>query len=89
MLISALSDYSQCIPGAATSAPSSAPAASTSKPATTSVGASPSSGAAGPSKATVANISPEWAAAYKKAQAAVAKLSVTDMVNLGTGEFWY
>ncbi|KAG7099438.1 hypothetical protein E1B28_001289 [Marasmius oreades] len=35
-----------------------------------------------------ANLSPEWTAAYTKAKAAVAKLSLKDKVNLGTGVGW-
>ncbi|KAF9270441.1 beta-glucosidase [Marasmius fiardii PR-910] len=35
-----------------------------------------------------AQLSPEWTAAYTKAKAAVAKLSLKDKVNLGTGVGW-
>lgn len=35
-----------------------------------------------------ANISPEWKAAYVKAEAAVAKLNLTDKVSLATGIGW-
>ncbi|KAF5382907.1 hypothetical protein D9757_006328 [Collybiopsis confluens] len=68
--------YSQCLPGAS-SAPSSTPASSIAS-----------------STSSTINLSPEWAAAYAKrncnlqAQTAVAKLSVTDKVNLGTGIGW-
>ncbi|KIK70278.1 glycoside hydrolase family 3 protein [Collybiopsis luxurians FD-317 M1] len=74
--------YSQCLPGAASSAPSS-----TSTPTSSSTVSSTSSTST-PSSSTPANLSPEWAAAYTKAQAAVAKLSLTDKVNLGTGIGW-
>ncbi|KAI0768458.1 beta-glucosidase [Trametes elegans] len=75
--------YSQCLPGA-----SSAP--STTAPASTSgAGSVPSQTSSAPaSTSTVANIAPEWAAAYTKAKAAVAKLSLEDKVNLGTGIQW-
>ncbi|KAF8898513.1 glycoside hydrolase family 3 protein [Infundibulicybe gibba] len=36
----------------------------------------------------VPNMSPEWSAAYVKAKAAVAKLSLQDKVNLATGVGW-
>ncbi|KAK7694472.1 hypothetical protein QCA50_001658 [Cerrena zonata] len=76
--------YSQCLPGQATT---TAPPTSTSNPPpTTSSG--PSSTVAPPSQTSIANISPEWAAAYTKAKAAVAKLSLNDKVNLGTGVQW-
>lgn len=71
-------------------------------PPSTTVGSTPP-----PAQTSVANISPEWAAAYTKvgivrlviwsssvdaesfqAKAAVAKLSLTDKVNLGTGIQW-
>ncbi|KAH8100570.1 beta-glucosidase [Cristinia sonorae] len=82
--------YSQCLPGSAptaapTVAPTSAPhtsAPATSAPASTIPSPAPSQ------TATVANVSPEWAAAYAKAKAAVAKLSLTEKVNLGTGVQW-
>ncbi|KAH9898580.1 beta-glucosidase [Cubamyces lactineus] len=74
--------YSQCIPGAST-VPTTSP---TSPPTTTST--SPSSTISSPAQTSVANVSPEWAAAYTKAKAAVAKLSLTDKVNLGTGVQW-
>ncbi|KAI0757179.1 beta-glucosidase [Daedaleopsis nitida] len=72
--------YSQCLPGSATtSAPTtSAPVSTPAGPPTTTTGSAPS-------QTSVANVSPEWKAAYAKAQAAVAKLSLTDKVNLGTG----
>ncbi|KAI0651675.1 beta-glucosidase [Trametes meyenii] len=74
--------YSQCLP----SSVSSAPASPTSPSSTT--GSAPSSTVVPPAHTSVANISPEWAAAYTKAKAAVAKLSLTDKVNLGTGVQW-
>ncbi|PSR71334.1 hypothetical protein PHLCEN_2v12848 [Hermanssonia centrifuga] len=80
-----MKDYFQCLPGAATSsAPTSTPISSSSftTPSTSSIPTSTSP--ATPSQ-TVSNISPEWAAAYTKAQAAVANMSLNDKVNLGTG----
>ncbi|KAI0803083.1 cellulose-binding beta-glucosidase [Irpex lacteus] len=78
--------YSQCLPGAASSSASSSTSIS-SAPSSPSGPSSSSSSAPVPTQ-TAANISPEWAAAYKKAQAAVAKLSLADKVNLGTGVQW-
>ncbi|TCD67531.1 hypothetical protein EIP91_012285 [Steccherinum ochraceum] len=79
--------YFQCLPGtAAPPPPTSVPPTSvppTSAPTTSAPSTSPP-----PSQTSVANISPEWAAAYTKAKAAVSKLSVTDKVNLGTGIQW-
>ncbi|KAI0639226.1 beta-glucosidase [Trametes polyzona] len=78
--------YSQCLPGAASS---SAPATSAPTAPSSTVPGSPTSTAVPPpAQTSVANISPEWAAAYTKAKAAVAKLSLTDKVNLGTGVQW-
>ncbi|KAF5355704.1 hypothetical protein D9756_003946 [Leucocoprinus leucothites] len=79
--------YSQCLPGSGSSTtapPSSSTNTTTSKPgtSTTSTSASPSG------TATTPNMSPEWQAAYTKARAAVAKLSLSDKVNLGTGIGW-
>ncbi|KAI0778053.1 beta-glucosidase [Trametes elegans] len=49
-------------------------------------GSSPIQTSNGPwTPATVANIAPEWAAAYAKARPIVANLSNTDKANLGTG----
>nr|AAC26489.1 cellulose-binding beta-glucosidase [Phanerodontia chrysosporium] len=84
--------YSQCLPGAATTSVSSSHSSSSSvsshsSSASSSSISSTSTSPPAPSQ-TVANVSPEWAAAYVKAQAAVAKLSVTDMVNLATGVQW-
>ncbi|KIP12630.1 glycoside hydrolase family 3 protein [Phlebiopsis gigantea 11061_1 CR5-6] len=83
--------YSQCLPGAASSSSSSGPitshSSSSSSSSSSSINSS-STSSSPPSQTSIANISPEWAAAYTKAQAAVAKLSVTDMVNLGTGVQW-
>ncbi|KAJ4476762.1 beta-glucosidase [Lentinula aciculospora] len=76
--------YSQCLPGS-TSAPSST---STSGSSTSSVSSTSTSSTSVPSSTPPANLSPEWAAAYSKAQAAVAKLSLTDKVNLGSGVGW-
>ncbi|KAJ7159012.1 glycoside hydrolase family 3 protein [Mycena crocata] len=85
--------YSQCIPGAATTASipasSSSPTTSTSKSASTAPASSTtSSGAAAGPTSSVLNISPQWAAAYVKATAAVQKMSVQDKVNLATGVGW-
>ncbi|KAH9846046.1 beta-glucosidase [Lenzites betulinus] len=76
--------YSQCLPGAASAPPTSAPSSPTTSAGTSSTPTAPTS----PAQTSVANISPEWAAAYSKAKAAVAKLSLTDKVNLGTGVQW-
>ncbi|KAI0762813.1 beta-glucosidase [Fomes fomentarius] len=70
--------YFQCLPGSSTSAP----------PSTTSAPSPTTTAPAPPAQSSVANISPEWAAAYTKAKAAVAKLSLADKVNLGTGVQW-
>ncbi|KAH9944529.1 beta-glucosidase [Epithele typhae] len=73
--------YSQCLPGtASTSSTSTAPTSTSTAPSTTTSTA--------PAQTSLANISPEWATAYVKAKAAVAKLSLTDKVNLGTGVQW-
>ncbi|RDB28467.1 putative beta-glucosidase L [Hypsizygus marmoreus] len=73
--------YFQCLPGTSTSSTTtgttSIPTTSTSLTTTQSA---PSS--------TPSNLSPEWAAAYGKAKVAVAKLSLTDKVNLATGVGW-
>ncbi|RDX56051.1 beta-glucosidase [Lentinus brumalis] len=75
--------YSQCLPGAASSssAPSSTPPASSTPPSSTTT-------TTPPTQTSVANVSPEWSAAYTKAKTAVAKLSLTDKVNLATGVQW-
>ncbi|KAJ4494293.1 glycoside hydrolase family 3 protein [Lentinula lateritia] len=77
--------YSQCLPGStsapastSTSASSTSTASSTTSTSSTSV----------PSSTSPANLSPEWAAAYTKAQAAVLKLSLADKVSLGSGVGW-
>ncbi|KAJ3970481.1 beta-glucosidase [Lentinula raphanica] len=75
--------YSQCLPGS-TSVPSST---STSLSSTSSSTAT-STGTSVPSSTPPANLSPGWATAYTKAQAAVAKLSLSDKVNLGSGVGW-
>ncbi|KAJ3736982.1 beta-glucosidase [Lentinula guzmanii] len=73
--------YSQCLPGS-TSAPSSISTSISS----TSTSTGTSTGV--PSSTPPANLSPEWTTAYTKAQAAVAKLSLADKVNLGSGVGW-
>ncbi|RPD81819.1 beta-glucosidase [Lentinus tigrinus ALCF2SS1-7] len=73
--------YSQCLPGSASSSPSSTPPASSTPPSSTT--SSPP-----PAQTSIANIAPEWAAAYTKAQTTVAKLSLSDKVNLATGVQW-
>ncbi|KAL1952140.1 hypothetical protein VTO73DRAFT_1289 [Trametes versicolor] len=80
--------YSQCLPGVANSTPPATSAPATSVPPTSPTGSSPSPTGSAPAQTSVANISPEWAAAYSKAKATVAKLSLTDKVNLGTGVQW-
>ncbi|KAJ7789837.1 beta-glucosidase [Mycena olivaceomarginata] len=80
--------YSQCLPGTATtttSVPTSSPS-STSSTRTTS--STTTSGTAAAPSGTVLNISPQWAAAYVKANAAVQKMSLQDKVNLATGVGW-
>ncbi|PIL32144.1 hypothetical protein GSI_06850 [Ganoderma sinense ZZ0214-1] len=73
--------YSQCLPGASTSSvPSTTPSSTSTSPSSTV--------STPPAQTGVANISPEWATAYTKAKAAVANLSLTDKVNLGTGIQW-
>ncbi|KAJ7173243.1 beta-glucosidase [Mycena filopes] len=88
--------YSQCLPGTntATSVPppsstttSTVSTASTSST-TVSTTTTSSSGSAPSTSGSVLNISPQWAAAYVKATAAVAKMSLQDKVNLATGVGW-
>ncbi|KAF8203069.1 beta-glucosidase [Pholiota molesta] len=75
--------YSQCLPGASTTTTTSTSSTSTTVT-STSTGSSPT---ATPG-ISFCNISPEWQAAYTKAQAAIAKLSLQDKVNLATGVGW-
>ncbi|TFK30639.1 cellulose-binding beta-glucosidase [Coprinopsis marcescibilis] len=78
--------YSQCLPGSGT-----APPVSTTTPAppvSTSTSVPPTTPTNPPSNAPIPNMSPEWQAAWVKAQAAVARMSVADKVNLGTGIQW-
>ncbi|GLB36355.1 putative beta-glucosidase [Lyophyllum shimeji] len=74
--------YFQCLPDSAT------PTTTTSTSAPTSSITSTTSSAPTSSSTSPANMSPEWTAAYTKAKAAVAKLSLTDKVNLATGVQW-
>ncbi|KAJ6579136.1 glycoside hydrolase family 3 protein [Mycena vulgaris] len=84
--------YSQCLPGTATvttttsvtTSTTSTSASSSSTPASSST---TTSGAAAPTS-SILNISPQWAAAYVKATAAVQKMSLQDKVNLATGVGW-
>ncbi|SJL05953.1 related to Probable beta-glucosidase L [Armillaria ostoyae] len=85
--------YSQCLPSPASSSATSTAASTTSTAAsTTSTAASTStSGATSTSSVSIpkaTNMSPEWQAAYKKAEASVAKLSLQEKVDLATGVGW-
>ncbi|KAK0456280.1 glycoside hydrolase family 3 protein [Armillaria borealis] len=85
--------YSQCLPSSASSSATSTAASTTSTAAsTTSTAASTStSGATSTSSVSIpkaTNMSPEWQAAYKKAEASVAKLSLQEKVDLATGVGW-
>ncbi|KAJ7674294.1 beta-glucosidase [Mycena rosella] len=76
-----------CIPGTATtttttSVTTSSPITSVSTPISSS--STTTSGASAPTS-SILNISPQWAAAYVKATAAVQKMSLQDKVNLATG----
>ncbi|KDR85197.1 hypothetical protein GALMADRAFT_218281 [Galerina marginata CBS 339.88] len=84
--------YSQCLPGAASSTSTTT---TTTKTTTTSPTSSSTTSSSTTTKTTASttstsstNMSPEWAAAYVKAQAAVKKLSLQDKVNLATGVGW-
>ncbi|KLO13958.1 glycoside hydrolase family 3 protein [Schizopora paradoxa] len=99
-VLNSFKDYSQCLPSASASSSSvshssSSSSSTSSKPTSTSsssisiVSSTPTSSASStPTPTSVANISPEWVSAYTKANAAVAKMSLTDKVNLGTGVGW-
>ncbi|KAK7032002.1 glycoside hydrolase family 3 protein [Favolaschia claudopus] len=76
--------YSQCLPGTATTTTTTS---STSSRSTSSTSSTTTSSGSAPS-GTILNISPQWAAAYVKAKAAVAKMSTQDKVNLATGVGW-
>ncbi|KAK6984968.1 glycoside hydrolase family 3 protein [Favolaschia claudopus] len=76
--------YSQCLPGTATTTTTTS---STSSRSTSSTSSTTTSSGSVPS-GTILNISPQWAAAYVKAKAAVAKMSTQDKVNLATGVGW-
>ncbi|KAI5121415.1 hypothetical protein M0805_003187 [Coniferiporia weirii] len=85
--------YFQCLPGASSSSTASTtPTPTTTKWGTaTSVSSTISSSSTSSGSAptgTVANISPEWAAAYVKAKTTIANMSLEDKVNLGTGVGW-
>ncbi|KAK0208537.1 glycoside hydrolase family 3 protein [Desarmillaria ectypa] len=62
------------------------PSSSTSTAASTSTATTTSTSSASIPKAN--NMSPEWQAAYKKAEASVAKLSLEEKVDLATGVGW-
>ncbi|KAA1468626.1 glycoside hydrolase family 3 protein [Dentipellis sp. KUC8613] len=79
--------YWQCLPGSSSSS-SSHSSSSTSHSSTSGAPSSTSSAPPGQTSVPPANISPEWKAAYAKAQTAVTKLSLQDKVNLGTGVQW-
>ncbi|KAK6971550.1 glycoside hydrolase family 3 protein [Favolaschia claudopus] len=76
--------YSQCLPGTATTTTTTS---STSSRSTSSTSSTTTSSGSAPS-GTILNISPQWATAYVKAKAAVAKMSTQDKVNLATGVGW-
>ncbi|EIN13535.1 beta-glucosidase [Punctularia strigosozonata HHB-11173 SS5] len=82
--------YSQCLPGASSSSASSSTITSSSHSSTSAstTSSSATSTASGSAFPTPVNMSPEWQAAYTKAQAAVAKLSLSDKVNIVTGVGW-
>ncbi|KAH0590484.1 hypothetical protein H2248_000632 [Termitomyces sp. 'cryptogamus'] len=82
--------YSQCIPASSStfSTSSQTSSATTISTSTTSSTQSTTTSSSPTSSGTPANLSPEWAAAYTKARAAVAQLSLTDKVNLATGVQW-
>ncbi|KAF9480035.1 beta-glucosidase [Pholiota conissans] len=87
--------YSQCLPGASTTTSTSSKptttttTTTTTRPATTTATTTTTTTTTGSSPAsTPGNMSPEWRAAYTKAQAAVQKLSLQDKVNLATGVGW-
>ena len=87
-----LSDYSQCLPGTATSAPPSSVPPSSVPPTSVPPSSSPSSvsssssAPSSPSQTSVANVSPEWAAAYTKVHSkhgpVIQHTSLTDMYRL-------
>ncbi|KAJ7607968.1 beta-glucosidase [Roridomyces roridus] len=80
-------DYYQCLPGSSTTTTSTTTSSSSTSISTsksTSTSSSTSTGTA--PTATPQNVSPQWTAAYAKASAAVAKMSLQDKVNLATGE---
>ncbi|TFK76897.1 glycoside hydrolase family 3 protein [Pluteus cervinus] len=85
--------YSQCVPGSAsTSAPAPPPTTTTRSTSQTS-GPTPTGNPPVPTNPGTqcnlySNLSPEWAAAYTKARAALAKLSLKEKVDLGTGVQW-
>ncbi|KAJ6449679.1 glycoside hydrolase family 3 protein [Mycena sanguinolenta] len=76
--------YSQCLPGTATTTTTTSSSTVISTGSSSSTSTSSSSAPTG----TVLNISPQWAAAYVKATAAVQKMSLQDKVNLATGVGW-
>ncbi|KAI0271493.1 beta-glucosidase [Gloeopeniophorella convolvens] len=82
--------YSQCLPGTASSSSSSSSTRSSSGT-TSSSSTSKSSSSTTTSTSstpTPSNISPDWTAAYAKAKTTLAKMSLQDKVNLGTGVMW-
>ncbi|PBL00816.1 beta-glucosidase [Armillaria gallica] len=85
--------YSQCLPSAASSSATSTAASTTSTAASTTSKATSTSTSGATSTSSVSipkatNMSPEWQAAYKKAEASVAKLSLQEKVDLATGVGW-
>ncbi|KAJ7237907.1 beta-glucosidase, partial [Mycena haematopus] len=88
--------YSQCLPGTATTTTSSSSSkssstttiSSSSSISTSSTGTSTTTSSGSAPSGTILNISPQWAAAYVKATAAVQKMSLQDKVNLATGIGW-
>ncbi|KAK0233415.1 glycoside hydrolase family 3 protein [Armillaria fumosa] len=89
--------YYQCLPSTASSSATSSSASTTSTAASTSKAASTSTSSATSTSSvsipkgvsvTATNMSPEWQAAYTKAEASVAKLSLQEKVDLATGVGW-
>ncbi|KAK0473186.1 beta-glucosidase [Armillaria novae-zelandiae] len=85
--------YYQCLPSTASSSATSTAASTASTASSTTSNAAPTSTSSATSTSSVSipkatNMSPEWQAAYKKAEASVAKLSLQEKVDLATGVGW-
>ncbi|PPQ69063.1 hypothetical protein CVT25_004239, partial [Psilocybe cyanescens] len=79
--------YSQCLPGSASSSTSSTKSSTSSSSTSVPTTSTSTTSSTAPSS-TPSNMSPEWVAAYTKAQIALKKLSLQDKVNLATGVGW-